>query len=901
MSTQTGPSEAEVFDFSTLVGTGCIEKHVHAFMRDKQGISLMKRVVFTSPRERSLLDEEAEEQQHLNLPRGEMSISDVLSALSGLVPNEKEIRKIGIVEFPWVDENLCQSHIEPEPLGGRLEVERLVVALERGFDPFMKCLSERSKCLSINTIQINTSSDSWEKKEISQTLPFCVEQEIVLAPDNFQPVKHVPETTPKGSHTFFVTIPSKRFVPRSALSGIFRIPSMHYYPTPIPGLAATHEKGITGEGVVMAVLGYGCDLTHPMLHGSQTMANGEQRHKLLDACNFAQENPPVFDWSGIGTALCCRITGSGVDLRCGYAPGCSLVVCQTTLPDKSVKPGATYKAINWLREKWLQHWKRMGFHNMVILIPYGGQYMHNETQAIYKALDENIIIVCAAGDGRKGLVFPAALGNVISIGMTDGGPSGREVDHTAPHLVEYSFKVEGPPEVALQGTAISAANACGMIALLVSNIHDVVYEKCPPPARRQACCQLKPLLASGIHPAVVRELLMMSSKDGVHNCHRGYGEASINHLLHNKEDLLLKIMEVFERIERDVEATLGSLKDDVPYNKISPEERRRHYLDLSRRGINVAVIDTEFSIDEPVQPVQILEPEELKEHIRNVASMERDSEESHGIHGLDCVQVIERISPEARICAVNDTSDDWSDSFKQLLQKPDIDVVSFSGCHDYFSPGLSKPVNQALLAGKIIVCVAGNEGCRAKSTIGYPARLGNVLVIGGRNCYYKTLELSSTGQEIDFLAPAVYRMESSNSIEMGTSYATPTVAGFIAMIFQFIKEKMADEKVTAWAENPDMNGWEWREIPMWKAIHNVYAVRTLLRTFVVKTQPHSEESGFGCVEFKTIFGTSITGMEEPVAGKAATHFFCSEAILLTLTLYSKHNLHTRICVGFFLI
>ena len=39
------------------------------------------------------------------------------------------------------------------------------------------------------------------------------------------------------------------------------------------------------------------------------------------------------------------------------------------------------------------------YNNLVILIPYGGQYMEDEMIAIYKATDEGINIVCAAGDG----------------------------------------------------------------------------------------------------------------------------------------------------------------------------------------------------------------------------------------------------------------------------------------------------------------------------------------------------------------------------------------------------------------------------------------------------------------------------------------------------------------------
>ena len=53
--------------------------------------------------------------------------------------------------------------------------------------------------------------------------------------------------------------------------------------------------------------------------------------------------------------------------------------------------------------------------------------------------------------------------------------------------------------------------------------------------------------------------------------------------------------------------------------------------------------------------------------------------------------------------------------------------------------------------------------------------------------------------------------------------------------------------------NPDSKEYEWRDISIWKAAHNVYAMRTLLKILVPKPQEHSEMMGFGCVDLSTIF------------------------------------------------
>ena len=119
-------------------------------------------------------------------------------------------------------------------------------------------------------------------------------------------------------------------------------------------------KTETGNGVLIATLGYVYDL--PSL-------------PVIATKNFASKTAPLSDsYSNPSFTL---------------APNSDLVLCQTTCFDGTIVNGATAQAINWLKDKWNETWQKK-YNNLVILIPYGGQYMEDEMIAIYKATDEGI-------------------------------------------------------------------------------------------------------------------------------------------------------------------------------------------------------------------------------------------------------------------------------------------------------------------------------------------------------------------------------------------------------------------------------------------------------------------------------------------------------------------------------
>ena len=82
---------------------------------------------------------------------------------------------------------------------------------------------------------------------------------------------------------------------------------------------------------------------------------------------------------------------------------------------------------------------------------------------------------------------------------------------------------------------------------------------------------------------------------------------------------------------------------------------------------------------------------------------------------------------------------------------------------------------------------------------------------------------------------------------------------------------------------PDTEEYEWRDISIWKAAHNVYAMRTLLKILVPKPQEHSETMGFGCVDLSTLFTsyrtrnddkTLVSSVAKDELHHTLQHFYC---------------------------
>lgn len=533
-----------------------------------------------------------------------------------------------------------------------------------------------------------------------------------------------------------------------------------------------------------------------------------------------------------------------------YTAQSSFVVVRTTDENGIIVNGATAKAIEWLRNIWDKNKKiKENYDNLIILIPYGGQYMEDEMIQITKATDEGIIVVCAAGDCKeeKGVVFPAALGSVISVGVAGNGPKGREVDVS----VDFTSRPATLPGIKdvvhlPEDCGIAAARITGLLSLLLARIntvcklgnndHSIIKyirgDMDKGKDKDEGDDKKRKRRNRYMHICVIRELLV-NEGSGRHDPQLGYGngEEIITSLLMMEDNTLLQRLYNVVLGNPDI-ALKGDSNVAVKYKPVNESNREKLFCGLDGKDITVAIIDQYICI------------KEIKPNITTFMGF-------GPLHGYQCAAVLQTVCPESDILCVNTESDKAKDihsSFSECLNLPGklTDIISCSLASPCFDYDLCKAVNDAVRAGKIIVFAAGNEGPTRSNTILYPGRQGNILVIGGRDRYYSRVGFSSVGREIDFLAEAEQFLKSAGSLR-GTSFAAPVVAGYIALLLQFIKKEMTGETVEVWSQD------KWDTKSVFVAAHNVHAMRELLKLLVVKPQEHTEKEGYGCLDFATLF------------------------------------------------
>ena len=601
-------------------------------------------------------------------------------------------------------------------------------------------------------------------------------------------------------------------------------------------------KHFKGDRILIAVLGYGYS------QWPFDISDTTGKLKVLDEKNFASETAPVCN-GNIGYTLPWLIHD--------YTKTSHFVICQTTYCDDTIANGATAKAIKWLREKWKNTWKvQYNNDNLIILIPYGGQYMKDEMIQITEATDEGIIIVCAAGDCRKGgggdVVFPAALGTVISVGVAETGPRGREIDVS----IDFS-KQRGRWQGPYDDSRVYLPSDCGYAAAIITGLLSLYLSRINTTFKaasdyaldhnKQAIAEaIKKQCRNYVHTCIVRELLV-SKGNGSHDPQLGYGDGEkiIADLL--KRDILKDLADIILIKRYFKYGDKGGHKG----LEINEDERDACLHGLKGDGVIIAVFD-----------------EKKPENGLDLG------------HGEKCKSIVKEICPSATVWT------DFTSKAVSEMQRPFIkplsihltDVVSCSIAVPSFDYNLCTAVNKAVMEGKIIVFAAGNYGQSHSNTVMYPGRIGNILVVGGRDMYYNRVGLSSVGREMDFLAEAL-------QFGGGTSYAAPVVAGYTALLLQFIKEEMAGYEVAAWSKDPDTGEYRWRNLKAFDAARNVYIMRALLKLLVPKPQVHSETEGFGCLDVSVLL---------PTYQKDATIYFYFEdeakkIIQKTLQNFYKHN------------
>ena len=211
---------------------------------------------------------------------------------------------------------------------------------------------------------------------------------------------------------------------------------------------------------------------------------------------------------------------------------------------------------------------------------------------------------------------------------------------------------------------------------------------------------------------------------------------------------------------------------------------------LSGKGIKIAIVDTGIL---PHQDVEVKISYDFYADYR--------SHQPFAPHGLFVAGVcaakknnfgILGIAPDAEVFDIRVLNSSGMGSWKAIgdgLQKAldlEPDIINLSlGCHGKPPKRIERLINQLLSKGIIIVAAAGNEG---QNILDYPAAYEGVIAVGAINCEEEVCDFSNYSQLIHIFAPGEHILsclpEDNYGTGNGTSYASPFIAGLIALILE---------------------------------------------------------------------------------------------------------------------
>ncbi|MNO43550.1 Subtilisin E precursor [compost metagenome] len=226
-----------------------------------------------------------------------------------------------------------------------------------------------------------------------------------------------------------------------------------------------------------------------------------------------------------------------------------------------------------------------------------------------------------------------------------------------------------------------------------------------------------------------------------------------------------------------------------------------HNKNIKGNKIKIAVLDTGVSNQKD------LNVKSGVSFIEGNTSYQDDN--GHGTHVAGTIAALDNktgvigVAPSADLYAVKVLDNRGMGSYSQVIQgvewaiqnKMNVISMSFGGLSP--SQALHDVIKKANDNGILVVAAAGNRGAGEETEL-YPALYSEVISVGATSASNQIAHFSSTGKELDIVAPGVEILSTLNDGEYGilsgTSMAVPHVTGAAALLWSNNK-KMTNEQI----------------------------------------------------------------------------------------------------------